>query len=62
MGAPDFKLRDFTPGYWRGRAEEERAWAASAPNPKIKKVLEQSAKAYEDMADLLEAQPMGSGK
>jgi hypothetical protein len=62
MHARDPDRRDFLPEYWRRRAEGERAAAASARDPKIKMILEQAAQAYEDMADLLEARPMGSGE
>jgi hypothetical protein len=40
----------------------ESSGGRRARDPKIKMVLEQAAQAYEDMADLLEARPMGSGE
>jgi hypothetical protein len=44
---------DLSPAYWRGRAEEARLAAADV-HPANRKILDEVAASYEEMADLLE--------
>jgi hypothetical protein len=49
MTVPD----DLSPAYWRGRAAEARLAAADV-HPANRKILDEVAASYEEMADLLE--------
>jgi hypothetical protein len=42
------------PSYWRQRAKEAREAAKDIINPANRKILEDVAKSYDDMADLME--------
>jgi hypothetical protein len=46
-----------SPQYWRTRAQEVRQAIIGIAHPKNKKILEQVAKSYDEMADLLEQGP-----
>jgi hypothetical protein len=57
MSITDPKGDNLSPRYWRARAEEVRQAIAGIAHPENRKILEQVAKSYDEMADLLEQGP-----
>jgi hypothetical protein len=57
MSTADPKGDSLSPQYWRMRAGEVRTAIKGIAHPKNKKILEQVAKSYDEMADLLEQGP-----
>ena len=54
MKTADPTRDDLSPEYWRLRAAEVREAVKGIVHPKNKKILEQVARSYDEMANLLE--------
>jgi hypothetical protein len=53
--------KELRPGYWRQRAQEAREAIKDITNPANKKILEEVAQSYDEMADLMEGQNRSAG-